>query len=631
MTNIIEEAEIINKFLCQIKKSLPLGIKLKKNEINDILDEIEEHIWEKAIENAGDKEPNEIDVQIAISQMGEPRDIASKFTSKSSPHVYISEELYPYYREYRKRLLWASILTIILPFLYQIINTFGYYYNFYYFNLLYLYLNFCLSVIFYFNAFVILRIIFYYLSNTGYTPYKFRKSKIQEQQTKIINIQEPKFRQFYRNIALYLEFFLIILILIFLKPLPYYFSITSFSIISIVKCLRVFTKKKSIIWQRFLIIIDVLFEGLIFFSTFLSFLFIFYLLYEIHLFTTLKEKLDSYLKEVSLNKRIYKKKIILRSINKDDELKEQNIFLENDILISKSSKSNNEFEELIKGYLKKVKRKLPFWLKKEEKNEILKTHVEEIREATLESENYHILKQKSLIQNINDLGFFKSLLSDYRNQGSPKIYISKELWSWYLSTLKSILTYILVILFSLGAIFSIIVHSLSIFVYIFLSLLLLIIPPIVILTTQFFIFLSLNDFIPKNNKIGNNFYYIWELLFAGFFIEFGILLLFSFISGNFTSNSFNISISILVSVLLLILGGIKIFKGISGNKTVKLRFVLITLSLSCSLVINFFINMTYYSGDLLTYIVSRTIFSDLLLLTINIELIYEIFQFYFKK
>ena len=53
MTNVIEEAEIINKYLCQIKKSLPLGIRLKKSELSDIMDEIEEHIWEKAIESAG--------------------------------------------------------------------------------------------------------------------------------------------------------------------------------------------------------------------------------------------------------------------------------------------------------------------------------------------------------------------------------------------------------------------------------------------------------------------------------------------------------------------------------------------------------------------------------------------------
>ena len=45
MTNIIEEAEIINKYLCQLKKSLPIGIRLKKDELNEILDEIEEHIW----------------------------------------------------------------------------------------------------------------------------------------------------------------------------------------------------------------------------------------------------------------------------------------------------------------------------------------------------------------------------------------------------------------------------------------------------------------------------------------------------------------------------------------------------------------------------------------------------------
>jgi len=114
MTSEIEEAEIINIYLCQIKKKLPLGIRLNKTELNDILDEIEEHIWEIAIESAGDKEPNEMNVQIAISQMGEPQDIASNFTSRSTPHVYISEELYPSYRKYRKTLFWSSVLFFLL-------------------------------------------------------------------------------------------------------------------------------------------------------------------------------------------------------------------------------------------------------------------------------------------------------------------------------------------------------------------------------------------------------------------------------------------------------------------------------------------------------------------------------------
>ena len=110
MTNTIEEAEIINKYLCQIKKGLPLSIRLRRNELNDILDEIEEHIWEKVIESAGDKEPTEIDIQIAISQIGEPEDIANKFASKSTPHIYISEEIYPLYRTCWKVIFWSFFL-----------------------------------------------------------------------------------------------------------------------------------------------------------------------------------------------------------------------------------------------------------------------------------------------------------------------------------------------------------------------------------------------------------------------------------------------------------------------------------------------------------------------------------------
>jgi len=250
MTSIIEEAEIINKYLCQIKKYLPLGIRLKKHELNDILDEIEEHIWEKAIESAVDKEPNDIDIQIAISQMGEPQDIASKFTTKSTPYVYINEELYPLYKKCHKTILWSLILLTVIEILFP--------------NLMFPLISYQQSLelifvvklfntlILYFTFFAVIGIIFCYLSITGYIPYELR------QYSKPIQIKKPKFKTNFQNFVITLEisFFIFSAIFLLLWKDDYftYMSIILFGV-SIVKCLRQL-KRKSVIWQKFLILLD---------------------------------------------------------------------------------------------------------------------------------------------------------------------------------------------------------------------------------------------------------------------------------------------------------------------------------------------------------------------------------------
>jgi len=112
----MKEAEIINQYLCDIKNNLPLWIRLKKRELNEILDEIEDHIWEKAVENSENQEPSEIDLQIAISQIGNPKDIANQYTPRSTPRVFISKELYPFYLRYLKILCLSCIFLLFFPF-----------------------------------------------------------------------------------------------------------------------------------------------------------------------------------------------------------------------------------------------------------------------------------------------------------------------------------------------------------------------------------------------------------------------------------------------------------------------------------------------------------------------------------
>ncbi len=87
----------IKTFLDEIKEKLPEWLKDKKQDVTDILDEIESHIWEKASELAQSDDPDEISIQQAIESMGKPIDIAKDYKKRGTPKFYISKELVPLY------------------------------------------------------------------------------------------------------------------------------------------------------------------------------------------------------------------------------------------------------------------------------------------------------------------------------------------------------------------------------------------------------------------------------------------------------------------------------------------------------------------------------------------------------
>jgi len=629
MTNIIEEAEIINAYLCKIKKSLPLGIRLKRDELNDILDEIEEHLWEIAIESAGDNEPNELDVQIAISQMGEPQNIAGKFTNRSTPYVYISEELYPSYTKFRKILFWSSILTFAIhalstSFLPTILSFFLYYRVF-------------LIIGMSFTSIIIIGLVFYYLSMTGYIPYEIRRSKMQKRYSNTVRIQKPKFRSYFHIFIICVEISFFIFNVIFIV---FWVGLDQLLIIlSIIKILRGFTKTKSVMWQRSLIIVDIfftsilfigleetiyfLFEVRIYFNYFspvsqeviyivsiFMVVFILYIYYEVYLFVTLKEKQEHYLKELSLIKRIKKKESILRTSKNYDRPSVQDITRNKQALAIKSSEIDIEHEDVIKTYLNRAKRKLPFWLKRAEKREVIKNLENEIREAILDFEESSQLTHEKLKGLLTNLVNIKIILSEYKQQGTPKIFISKELWSWYLTTLKSFLVYFVFIF-----IFLVILQaSFNASFWFFLLIL------ILILVTQLFTFFSLNDIIPEKT----------EILGTKTNKTIGTILIFKVFTGKFSINFPGSNLIFTISGFLLLLAVIKILKIIFKRKKVILKTILIILSLVLSFVINFIIVYNYQSKYLIIYTISASDLLNLLFLPINIEIIYETFHFFFQ-
>ncbi|MBY8983528.1 MAG: hypothetical protein KGD65_00515 [Candidatus Lokiarchaeota archaeon] len=645
MTNTVEEAEIINKYLCQIKKGLPLSIRLRKDELNDILDEIEEHIWEKVIESAGDKEPTEIDIQIAISQIGEPEDIANKFASKSTPHIYISEEIYPLYRTYWKVIFWSFFLWLavyLIPLEVPHNHRNSYWYQISEFFLFeYIFIVLIISV----SSFVFVGVIFCYLSITGYIPYKQRKSKLQSSNFNINNIQKRKLKEYIQIVILLLEisFFLFsaIYVLLFSDIL---IGIAFFILLS-VKSLRRFTKRKSIIWQKILIILDIylirwvihtlgelLFLNYLGFQEFFNFLpvlVLFYFSYEIYTFMTIRDKNELYLKELSMVKRLRTKERIFRNKKRDDNINTQNIS-------SYKSPFSLELEEKIKLHLKKVKRKLPFWLKISEKRDIINNIEEEIREDIQELEESSELHEENLRIKFPELGNIKLILSDYKQQGTPRIFISKETWPWYLKTIKMVLSYFIIqviLSFILLISFNVIFNNLGISLFIRFSWLFWMC--ILILITRLFVFLSLNGFNPKRKeflipkKEINLRFYIWEIFFAVIYIVMGIIILFYGIASGELTTSPRIFILTIVTILsLLSLGGVKSLKLVIKKNKRALKTLLIITSLMFSLVISFFVLYDSHLDFRFIYSSLSINMFTFLFLPINIEIIYELFHFF---
>ncbi|MBN1214588.1 MAG: hypothetical protein JXA99_04015 [Candidatus Lokiarchaeota archaeon] len=148
---------IIRNYLKKVEENLPNWLRKNKRELKDIMDELEEHIWDKAEELSEFNHPTIESIKLAILHMGKPNNIAREYKKRGTPHVYITKELWPLY----KKVLFSSIIIIAI------------------FNVISLFLNFSVGNIHsifdifgyfigIFVAFTIITIIFFTLSKEGY-------------------------------------------------------------------------------------------------------------------------------------------------------------------------------------------------------------------------------------------------------------------------------------------------------------------------------------------------------------------------------------------------------------------------------------------------------------------------------
>jgi len=119
--NLTEQKTIIRNYLEEVRKKLPHWLKDQRKDVQDIIDELEDHIWDKATELAQGQNPTATQILFVISEMGAPKDIAREYRHRGKPKFFITEELFAWYW---KTLAGASALSFVIVIL-SMIFSFG--------------------------------------------------------------------------------------------------------------------------------------------------------------------------------------------------------------------------------------------------------------------------------------------------------------------------------------------------------------------------------------------------------------------------------------------------------------------------------------------------------------------------
>lgn len=459
MEELIGTSKVVNEFLTQVKDRMPVWIRWKEKEFECIIKELELHIWERAIDNAHEIPPNDSHLQLAIAEMGSPESITSEYVRKSTPKLYITEELLPYYLKSIKYLLITTILLhffiIIWPALkWFILPVF----------IVDIEINPLILYIIAFHFWIVLTILFIIFSKEGYLPRHFKEFFTGDKLFTNNNIRSPleskkfwKWAIFWAAIGLFLFF------------LPIGFISISLLMFSIINIIRAFIGNKNIIRHETLIIISILvsfllinhlyrlfipqpddfisFEDAIFFSNILRiigqiliapiYLGIFYKIYTLF---TLRKKYYRFQKYRNSEKIPFENQemndIINKSIN--NEFNDEKILNPESSIRHQHKKNLKKIDLHIKGFLIKVEGKLPLWLKDRELRIFINDLENHIIDKLIEISQNNEPTLDDLNMIFNEIGKPSLIAQNYKKQGSPKLYISKELWNPFIITIKLI-------------------------------------------------------------------------------------------------------------------------------------------------------------------------------------------------
>ncbi len=118
----IKPDTIVKNYIALVKKKLPEWLRDNKADLQDTLDEIENHVWDKAYEIAGSDNPSAQHVERAIESIGNPSEIAKDYKKRGTPAIFITKELLPLY--YKSSLIIFGVLLALemIGLLFQVGN-----------------------------------------------------------------------------------------------------------------------------------------------------------------------------------------------------------------------------------------------------------------------------------------------------------------------------------------------------------------------------------------------------------------------------------------------------------------------------------------------------------------------------
>ena len=468
MEELIGTSKAVNEFLTQVKDRMPVWIRWKEKEYKCIIKELELHIWEKAIDNAHGIPPNDSHLQLAIAEMGSPESITSEYVRKSTPKLYITEELLPYYLKSIKNLVITTILLHLFIITWPIFGQF----------LLPVFtidieINPLILYIVAFHIWIILTIIFIIFSTEGYQPSHFKDFFIGKELSVANNISSPLESKRFWKLAI---FWAVIGLVLLFSPIG--FISIWLLMFSIINFIRAFIGNKNIHRHEVLIFISILvsfvlinyiyrfsnpqpdvffkiyifdflsFENIIFFSNIFRiigqiiitpiYLGIFYKIFTLF---TLRKKYYRFQKYRNSEKKSFENQEMDEIINKsiDNEFNNgKNLNLKSSIR-HQPKKSLKKIDLHIRKFLIKVEGNLPLWLKDRELRILMNDLENHIMDKLIEISQNNEPTLDDLNMIFDEIGNPSLMVQNYKKQGSPKLYISKELWNPFIITIKLII------------------------------------------------------------------------------------------------------------------------------------------------------------------------------------------------
>jgi len=118
------ENKLVKNYIAQVKQKLPEWLKWKEEELKNILNDLEQQLYNEARAISGGELLTDADVQEAIMRMGPPESIAKLYKRRGTPRFYITQELIEFYLRslffFFGVVLFVNILGAVFRFIFKV-------------------------------------------------------------------------------------------------------------------------------------------------------------------------------------------------------------------------------------------------------------------------------------------------------------------------------------------------------------------------------------------------------------------------------------------------------------------------------------------------------------------------------